>query len=137
MVIWQPHFTIQNYISVLNAQGMGKSFINSFLITIPGTLLPVFIASLAAYALAWIPFRGKQYIFLLVIVLLVIPIQTTLVPVLQLFNGLGITGTLIGLWLAHTGYGLPFAIYLLRNFFASLPKELLESAKIDGSTDWG
>jgi alpha-glucoside transport system permease protein len=135
-VIWQPHFTIQNYISVLTAQGMGKSFVNSFLITIPGTLIPVFVAALAAYALAWIPFRGKQIIFLIVIVLLVIPIQTTLVPVLQLFNQFGVTGTLIALWLAHTGYGLPFAIYLLRNFFASLPRELLESAKIDGATDW-
>jgi alpha-glucoside transport system permease protein len=134
-VIWQPHFTIQNYISVLNAQGMGTSFVNSFLITIPGTVIPIIVASLAAYALAWVPFRGKQYVFLLVIVLLVIPIQTTLVPVLQIFNGLGVTGTLIALWLAHTGYGLPFAIYLLRNFFAGLPKELLESSKIDGANE--
>ncbi|HLY26624.1 MAG TPA: carbohydrate ABC transporter permease [Aggregatilineales bacterium] len=133
----QPHFTIENYASVLAHQGMGSAFVNSFIITIPSVILPVFLAALAAYALAWIPFRGRRTIFTIVIALLVIPLQTTLVPVLQIFNGLHLTGTYIGLWLAHTGFGLPFAIYLLRNFFAGLPKELLESAKMDGATDWG
>ncbi len=134
-ILWQPHFTLQNYEAVLTSQGMGRAFVNSILITIPSTILPVLVASLAAYALAWIPFRGRGVIFFVVIVLLVIPLQTTLVPVLQLFNGLGLTGTLVALWLAHTGYGLPFGIYLLRNFFAGLPKELLESSRIDGATD--
>ena len=91
---------------------------------------------LAAYALAWINFRGREFLFLVVIVLLVIPIQTTLVPVLQIFNRLGLTGTYLGIWIAHTAYGMPFAIYMLRNFFAGLPRELLESARIDGGNDW-
>ena len=129
-------FTVDNYAQVLTAQGMGDSFINSFKITVPATILPVFIASLAAYAFAWQKFWASDLIFLIVLALLVIPIQTTLVPVLQFFNRLGLNGKYVGIWLAHTGYALPFAIYLLRNFFASLPRELLESAKIDGANDW-
>jgi alpha-glucoside transport system permease protein len=136
MIFLQPRFTLQNYEAVLLSQGMGDAFLNSFKITIPGTLFPVVVASLAAYALAWINFRGREVIFIVIVALLVVPIQTTLVPVLQLFNQLGLTGTYIGIWLAHTGYGLPFAIYLLRNFFASLPRELMEAAKIDGCSDW-
>ncbi len=136
MFFAQPRFTWENYQAVLSAQGMGDAFLNSFKIVIPGTLLPVFIASLAAYALAWIEFRGREFIFLVIIVLLVIPIQTTLVPVLQIFNRLGLTGTYLGIWIAHTAYGMPFAIYMLRNFFAGLPRELLESARIDGGNDW-
>ncbi len=128
-------FTAENYSLVLNAQGMGSSFVNSFLITLPGTLLPIIIGALAAYAFAWIEFRGRDVIFLIVLALLVIPIQTTLVPVLQLFNTLGINGSLLGIWIAHTAYGLPFAIFLLRNFFAGLPKDLFESAKIDGASE--
>ena len=136
MVLAEPRLTLQNYEAVLMAQGMGNAFLNSFKIAVPGTVLTVFIASLVAYALAWIEFPGRQAIFLIVITLLVIPIQTTLVPVLQLFNQLSLTGTYVGIWLAHTGYGLPFAIYLLRNFFASLPREIMESARIDGANDW-
>jgi alpha-glucoside transport system permease protein len=128
--------TADNYLDVLSAQGMGDSFLNSFKITIPSTLLPVFLASLAAYGFTWSKFRGRDGLFLVVIALLVIPLQTTLVPVLQLFNRLGLNGQYLGIWLAHTGYGLPFAIYLLRNFFASLPKELIEAAKIDGASEW-
>ncbi len=136
---WQvlsiPSFTLQNYDTVVKAQGMGDAFLNSFKISVPATILTVLISALVAYALAWLEFRGRQFIFLVIIVLLVIPIQTTLVPVLQLFNLLGLTGTYIGIWLAHTAYGLPFAVYLLRNFFAALPKELLESARIDGANE--
>jgi len=128
-------FTVENYEYVLTAQGMGDSFVNSFVITLPGTILPVLIGALAAYAFTVTRFRGRDTIFLLIVALLVVPIQTTLVPVLRLFNQFGLTGSFIGIWLAHTGYGLPFAIYLLRNFFASLPKELFESAKIDGAND--
>lgn len=128
-------FTVENYEYVLTAQGMGDSFVNSFIITLPGTILPVLIGALAAYAFTVTRFRGRDTIFLLIVALLVVPIQTTLVPVLRLFNQFGLTGSFIGIWLAHTGYGLPFAIYLLRNFFASLPKELFESAKIDGAND--
>jgi alpha-glucoside transport system permease protein len=128
-------FTLSNYEQVLFAQGMDKAFRNSFLITIPSTILPLLIASLAAYAFAWIPFPGRDWVFLAVLVLLVIPLQTTFVPVLQLFNSIGLNGSLFGLWIAHTAYGLPFAIYLLRNFFASLPRDLFESARIDGANE--
>ncbi len=128
-------FTTENYRMVLEAQGMGSAFLNSFLITVPSTLLPVFIAALAAYAFAWVSFPGRDIVFLIILVLLVIPIQTTLVPVLRLFNLTGLSGSLPGLWIAHTAYGLPFAVYLLRNFFAGLPKDLFESAKIDGASE--
>ncbi len=128
-------FTTSNYEQVLFAQGMDKAFRNSFLITLPSTLLPLLVASLAAYAFAWIPFPGRDWIFLGVLVLLIIPLQTTFVPVLQMFNSLGVNGTLPAIWIAHTAYGLPFAIYLLRNFFASLPRDLFESAKIDGANE--
>lgn len=128
-------FTVENYVEVLTAQGMGESFINSFKITIPGTLLPITLAAIAAYALAWMPIRGKDWILAALLALLVIPIQITLVPVLRLFNQFGLTGTYLGIWIAHTAYGLPFCIYLLRNFFISLPKELMESAKIDGASE--
>ncbi len=129
-------FTVENYEQVLTAQGMGDSFLNSFLITLPSTFLTVFIASLAAYGLSFGRFRLRNTFFLIVLALLVVPLQTTLVPVLQLYNRLGLTGSFIGIWIAHTAYGLPFAIYLLRNFFASLPYELAESAKIDGANEW-
>ena len=136
---WQSfspaRFTVSNYEQVLFAQGMDKAFRNSFLITIPSTILPLLIAALAAYAFAWIPFAGRDWVFLAVLMLLIIPLQTTFVPVLQMFNSLGINGSLPGLWIAHTAYGLPFAIYLLRNFFASLPRDLFESAKIDGANE--
>lgn len=129
-------FTVENYSEVLTAQGMGDSFINSFKITIPSTLLPIAISAIAAYALAWMPIKGRDWVLVVVLALLVIPIQTTLVPVLRLFNQFGLTGSYLGIWIAHTAYGLPFCIYLLRNFFISLPKELLESAKIDGASEF-
>jgi alpha-glucoside transport system permease protein len=128
-------FTLDNYTDVLTAQGMDRSFLNSFIITLPSTILPVLIGAMAAYAFAWLKFRWRDSIFLVIVALLVIPIQTTLVPVLRLFNTLGLTGSFLGIWIAHTAYGLPFSIYLLRNFFASLPRELFESAKIDGAND--
>lgn len=136
---WQvfsaPRFTIENYTQVLTAQGMDRAFLNSFMITIPSTVFPVIISALAAYAFAWIPFPGRDTIFLIILVLLIVPLQTTLVPVLQMFNSVGLNGTLVGIWIAHTAYGLPFAIYLLRNFFAALPRDLFESAKIDGANE--
>ena len=128
-------FTVDNYIQVLTAQGMDKSFLNSLIITVPGTFFPVIFGAMAAYAFAWVKFPYRDTIFLIIVALLVVPIQSTLVPVLRLFNTFGLTGSYVGLWIAHTAYGLPFAIYLLRNFFASLPRELFESAKIDGAND--
>ncbi|MCR4392207.1 MAG: carbohydrate ABC transporter permease [Candidatus Acetothermia bacterium] len=129
-----PRFTLDNYRDVLFRQGMGRAFLNSFIITVPTTLITLSIAALAAYALAWMNFRGRQLLLMTVIGLIVIPLQMTLIPVLRMFNALKISGTFPGVWLAHTGYGLPLMIYLLRNFFGALPRELFESAFIDGAS---
>ena len=130
------HFTIGNYAQVLQAQGLGTAFLNSLIIAIPGTILPVLVAAFAAYAFAWMDFPGRDWIFLGIVALLVVPIQMTLAPVLQIFTSVGLTGSYVAIWLAHTAYGLPFAIYLLRNFFSALPSDLIESARIDGASVW-
>lgn len=159
-VILNPHLTLDNYARVMTARSandsLGRNFINSFIITIPSTVLPLFLGSLAAYAFAWLNFRWRDWIFLGIVALLIVPLQMTFVPVLQLYNDpLGpvrslaglfglilplpqfkITATFAGLWLAHTAYGLPFAIYLLRSFFAALPRDLIEAARIDGSSEF-
>jgi len=126
------HFTIENYQQVLQAQGLGQAFINSLVIAIPGTLLPVLVAAFAAYAFAWMKFPGRDWFFLIIVVLLIIPIQITLIPILSILTAVGLTGSYVAIWLAHTAYGLPFAVYLLRNFFSALPNDLFESAHIDG-----
>jgi alpha-glucoside transport system permease protein len=130
-----PALTLQNYREVLGAQGMVNGFVNSLLITVPSTLLPVLIAAPAAYAFAWLRFPGRDGLFLMVVALMVVPIQMTFVPVLRLLNALGLTRSFAGIWLAHTTFGLPFAIFLLRGFFALLPAELLEAARLDGASD--
>jgi alpha-glucoside transport system permease protein len=127
-------FTLDNYQRVITQDGLGRAFLNSLTITLPSTILPILIAAFAAYAFAWMKFPGRQILFIVVVGLLVVPLQMTLIPILRLFNQLGLSGTFLGIWLAHTGYGLPFAIYLLRNFFGSLPQELFESAFIDGAS---
>jgi alpha-glucoside transport system permease protein len=127
-------FTLDNYARVLSSNNMAQSFANSLLVAVPATILPILIAALAAYAFAWMEFPGRDFLFLVVIGLLVVPLQVTLIPVLQLFTALGLTGTFLAIWLAHTGYGLPFAIYLLRGFFASLPREMFEAAEMDGAS---
>ncbi len=129
-------FTVENYDRVLNTNNMGRSFVNSLFVTIPATIIPILIAAFAAYAFAWMDFPGRNWLFLVVVGLLVVPLQMTLIPVLRLFTSLGLTGTFFGIWLAHTGYGLPFAIYLFRNFFGALPREMMESASIDGAGPW-
>ena len=127
-------FTLKNYQNVLGRANMGRSFINSLVIAIPATVLPVSIAAFAAYAFAWMKFKGKEILFVVVIGLLVVPIQMTVIPVLSLFNVVHLTGSFAGVWLAHTAYGLPFSIYLLRNFIQELPPSMLESAFIDGAS---
>ncbi|MFS8613461.1 MULTISPECIES: carbohydrate ABC transporter permease [Limnochorda] len=127
-------YTLQNYREVLGAAGMGRAFVNSLIITIPATLLTIGIAAFAAFAFAWFQFPGRDVLFLVVVGLLVVPLQMTLIPILRLYSRLGLAGTFVGIWLAHVGYGLPFAIYLLRNFFGSLPADLFESAFIDGAS---
>ena len=141
-------FTTANYDAVLGQRGMGRAFINSLLIAVPATLLVLLVASMAAYAIAWMEFPGRNVLFLVMVALLVVPLQTTLIPVLRLYNTLSVdaqmpiiggnvfgVNSFAGIWLAHAAYGMPFAIYLLRNFFGSLPRELFESAALDGASD--
>jgi len=125
-----------NYEEVLTTQGLAQAFRNSLFVTLPGTLLPIAVAASAAFALAWMEFRGRQTVFITIIVLLVVPLQVTFIPVFRMFSRLGLAGTFLAIWLAHTGYGLPFAIYLLRNFFGSLPRDLFESVYLDGASQW-
>lgn len=127
-------FTVQNYIEVITDQGMGRAFINSLFITIPSTIIPILVAAFAAYAFAWMEFRGRNILFIIIVALLVVPLQMTLIPILRIYNRLGLSGSFFGVWMAHTGYGLPFAIYLLRNYFGGLPRDLFESAYIDGAS---
>jgi len=134
-------FTTENYQTVLFSEGIGRSFINSLTVTIPATIIPIMIAAFAAYALAWMRFPGRALIIAVIIGLLVVPLQMALIPLLQLYNGVGSffgvpSKTYLGIWLAHTGFGLPFAIYLLRSYMAGLPRELMESARIDGASDF-
>ncbi len=128
--------TLQNNVQVLSAQGMGVAFWNSTLIAVPATILTVAVAALAAYGFAWGRFRGRDWLFLFVVGMLVVPPQTLLVPVLRMSNITGLSGTYLGIWLAHVGFGLPLGIFLLRNFFAALPGEIVEAARVDGANSW-
>jgi alpha-glucoside transport system permease protein len=130
-------FTIDNYATVLSQNGMGRSFLNSLIIAIPGTAIPTFVAGFAAYAFAWMKFPGRNALFIFVVALLVVPLQMTLIPVLKLYTHLHLVSTFPGVWLAHTAYGLPLAVFLLRNFFGALPRELMESASLDGASHFG
>lgn len=126
-------FTLDNYRQVLTAYNMGRSFLNSLFISIPATVIPIIVAAYAAYAFAWMRFPGRELLFSVVVGSLVVPLQMTLIPVLRLFTRLDLVGTYPAIWIAHAAYGLPFAIYLLRNFIGALPKDLLEAASIDGA----
>jgi alpha-glucoside transport system permease protein len=127
-------YQLTNYIDVINAEGMGDAFLNSLSISIPATIIPIAIATFAAYAFAWLKFPGRQILFMMVIALLVVPLQMTLIPVLRAYRDLGISGTFLGVWLAHTGYGMPLGIYLLRNYIGALPRDLIEAAFVDGAS---
>ncbi len=136
-----PAFTLENYEKVLTSEGIGQSFINSLTVTIPSTVIPILIAAYAAYALAWMKFPGRALLLAVIVGLLVVPLQMSLIPLLRLYNGVGAffgvpAKTYLGIWLAHTGFGLPLAIYLLRNYIAGLPNEIMESARVDGATDF-
>ena len=125
-----------NLSDLMNPRGMGRAFVNSLIVTIPSTILPIFVALFAAYAFAWLDFKGRYAIFAILVGLQVVPLQMTLVPILRMFAGMGLNGTFLGVWLFHTGFGLPYAIYLLRNSMSALPKDLFESAYLDGATHW-
>ena len=125
-----------NISDMLNPRGMGRAFLNSLLVTIPATILPILFAAFAGYAFAWLDFKGRYLLFALLVGLQVVPLQMTLVPISRLYAQLGLNGTFLGVWLFHTGFGLPYAIYLMRNFLGSLPNDLFEAAYIDGASHW-
>jgi len=138
-------WTLENYRTVLDSGGFKNAFLNSLAVTIPSTVIPVTIAAFAAYAFSWMEFRGRYVMFVLVVGLMVVPLQMALIPILklytdgaslfglQVFPDLNLNGTFLGIWLAHTAFGLPLATYLLRNFIGALPSSIIESAKIDGA----
>jgi len=136
-VLGQWRFTGENYRAVLTSRHFFTNFVNSVIITVPATVLPIAIAALAGYSFAWLRFKGRNVIFMVIVALLVLPLQETWVPVLRMQSALGLTGKYLAIWLAHTAYGLPFAVALLRNFFSELPRELFEAARMDGYSDLG
>ena len=128
--------TVENYAKLLgNSQFMG-SFWNTILITVPTTIIVVVIASLAGYAFAWIEFPGRDWLLIAVIVMLAVPVQVALIPIARLYGNVGLFGTILGVIIFHASFGLPFAIFLLRNFFTQIPAELLEASRIDGASEW-
>jgi alpha-glucoside transport system permease protein len=148
-VTWD--FTLDNYKQILTpssyvitkadgstenvpGQNMTQAFVNSLAVAIPSTIIPILIAAFAAYAFAWMNFPGRRTIFILIIGLLVVPLQIALVPILRDYNKVGLNGTFLAVWLAHTGFGLALATYLLYNYISTLPRETMESAFIDGAS---
>ncbi|QLF69396.1 carbohydrate ABC transporter permease [Peteryoungia desertarenae] len=135
-----PEFTLQNYDTVLlsgsSTDSMARAFFNTLTVTIPATIIPIVIAAFAAYALAWMQFPGRALLIAAVVALLVVPLQLALIPLLRLHLEIGIGKGYLGVWLAHTGFGLPLAIYLLRNYMVGLPRDIIECAKVDGATDF-
>jgi len=127
-------WTVQNYDDVINGEGMGEAFLNSIVVAVPATVIPIMIAAFAAYAFTFMRFRGRDTMFILVVALLVVPLQIAFVPLLQLFSSFDLVGTFPAVWLAHAGFGMPLAIYILRNYMASLPKSIIESAEVDGAS---
>jgi alpha-glucoside transport system permease protein len=135
-----PDFTTDNYDKVLlsgsQTDNMLKAFTNTLTVTIPATIIPIVIAAFAAYALAWMDFPGRAILIAMVVGLLVVPLQLALIPLLKLHLNIGIGKGYLGVWLAHTGFGLPLAIYLLRNYMVGLPRDIIENARVDGATDF-
>ncbi|WP_338674916.1 carbohydrate ABC transporter permease [Streptomyces sp. SCSIO 30461] len=128
--------SFENYSALLGNAGMTRAFWNTVMISVPTTALVIVIAALAGYAFAWLDFPGRDWLFLLVVAMLVVPVQVGLLPVAKLFGQLGLFGTIPGVVLFHVAYGLPFAIFLLRNYFADIPREMLEAARMDGGGEW-
>ena len=135
-----PEFTLGNYQNMMfdpgNREGMAKAFFNTLTVTIPATVIPILVAAFAAYALAWMDFPGRAILIAVVVGLLVVPLQLALIPLLQFHNAIGIGKGYLGTWMAHTGFGLPLAIYLLRNYMVGLPRDIIENARVDGATEF-
>ena len=127
-------WTLQNYRDVAIESNMLRSFVNSMAVTLPATIIPIMIAAFAAYAFSFMEFPGRDWLFIIIVSLLVIPSQVALVPLLQIYGNFGLNGQFPAVWLAHIGFGMPLAIYILRNYMSTLPKELVESAKMDGAS---
>jgi len=127
-------WTLANYNRVLTSGGLFDALINSLIVTIPSTIIPITLAAFAAFGFAWLKFRGRSMLFGLMVGLIVVPLQLALVPMLQIYQSAGLTGSFLGIWLAHTGFGLPLAVFLLYNFISQLPKDIFESAYIDGAS---
>lgn len=128
--------TLTNYSNVISAEGLGNAFVNSLIVTIPSTIIPITLAAFAAYAFAWMRFPGRTVLFAMIVGLLVLPLQMTLVPLLRLYTSVDLTGTFLGTWLAHAGFGLPLAIYLFYNYMSQLPRDIFESAFVDGASHY-
>jgi alpha-glucoside transport system permease protein len=126
-------WTLDNYSEVLFESGMANAFLNSLVVAIPATVIPIAAAAYAAYAFAWMEFRGREVIFVVFVGLLVVPLQVAFIPLLQVYGQLGWNGTFLAVWLAHAGFGMPLAVYLFRNYLGGIPKEVVESAKVDGA----
>ena len=127
-------WTVENYVQVLTTQGLGNAFVNSVLVTVPSVVIPITIAAFAAYAFAWLEFPGRKVLFIVVVGLMVVPLQMSLIPLLRLYTQLDLNGTFLGVWLAHTGFGLPLAVFLLFGYISTLPGEIIESARVDGAS---
>ena len=135
--VFSSHLTLSNYGEVLHEAGMGHAFLNSLYITIPSTLGPLVCGALAAYAFAWTRFPMRDTTFLIIVALMVVPVQMAFVPLLKFFREYGhLNQEYFGIWLAHTAFGLPLAIFLFRNFFITLPKDLIEAARMDGASEF-
>ncbi|MDT7544230.1 MAG: alpha-glucoside transport system permease protein [Actinomycetota bacterium] len=134
-IVAHPSFTLDNYRDALssNSGGLGANFINSIIITVPAVLIPITLAALAAYAFAWIEFKGRNLLFVCVFAMQIVPIQVTLIPLLSLYVDAGLARTFWPIWLSHMMFGLPLAIFLLHNFMKEIPRELIEAARMDGA----
>jgi alpha-glucoside transport system permease protein len=129
-------WTLENYRNMFDNEGITHALVVTAQVTIGATILPILVASLAGYALAWIEFPGRDWVFLTVVGLLIVPIQMALIPIYRIYNTFGLYDTVPGLILFHTAFALPFAIFLLRNFFAGIPRDLMEAARIDGASEF-
>jgi alpha-glucoside transport system permease protein len=128
------HLTFENYTEVFQRTDMLTAFVNSLAITIPATIIPILIAAFAGYAFTFMQFPGRDLLLIVIVALLVVPSQVALVPLLKFYGALGLNGTLPAVWLTHIGFGMPLAVYIIRNYMATLPREVIESAKIDGAS---
>ena len=134
-IIHPAQLTVSNYTTLLKNHTVTSSFLNTVYITVPATILVVLLGSAAGYAFAWMDFPGRDWVFLGVIGLLVVPIQIALIPVIKLYNSIGIQGSILSVIIFHVSFGLPFAIFLLRNYFADIPRDLMEAARMDGASE--